>query len=975
MTTLTPVLTACPPRPISVAGDQYAAELISGIKNDLATRAKATEFLESTHLTDSTKGLLQLVVDRITNGSSSTSSTAYQLFSRYGGGKTHGMLVLAAAAKYPELDYWTNTAGIKPVAGRVIAFNGEDSNPTTGMLLDDEGHRAKSLAGYLIYSLGGAKALEDFRDGDDKLADPGRAEFQRLIGDEPTIIMIDELVHYINRIRQRVNAGDQVSQEGTLTTIAALTEAVATLPRAVLLITTPEDAHELLAEQTTPTQGDAFAQDALALTDMLTRIESQLGRQIQPRIPSRDSDLPAILRARLFHKVSNEARDETCAAYAAVATKNSRSAGGYTESDFRDNYPFHPGLIALITGRLSANTNFQRVRGTLRLLGNTILALQNSNDTDALIHPHHVDPGEPAIREELVNRIRFEALDAAIDTDVAGPNSSAVKLQNPLAIQTARTLLMATLAPPNVNGLYPGQIADYILSPRYEDYGIIVNEVEAFLARAIHVDDNADSERKRFSSEPNVMKQLLETRDSIRADTPAMENLLRSAIRSAYSAGSRQNTQMQVTIFPNRASNVPDDADQVHLGIINPEFFNWVDVEDSTTQMKREDLVELYHHNIGNNGTDFRLNRNSIMLLVPHDRNLGAIRDNIATMEAADRLLKDPNQQLQEHRRRTVEELRAQSEKNAMTGIQNKWNHLITPGISDAHRWPNPASMLEHRPLSSTAEPAGNGQKHILDELDDRILHGQGANLSPAAWAQVPVIRKQEGLTLRELRNYFAATPAERSVLNQEAWLNLVRTGINNGGLYVETQAGEANPPSGYDPDWLAWGRDYKPDRGTPQPEPEETGTGITPGPHDQGDNEASTGKQRSIATDFTQARVAANSVQEFMKAQDYTWEHLKSCTLTATSLDFADHVASIPQGPREGIAISINADSEDINLELRSFGPAVYKQYASSVRRMLQLAQLPAVDVTIRTDAKGAQEILTNLNNAHTARIRAEFN
>ena len=115
-----------------------------------------------------------------------------------------------------------------------------------------------------------------------------------------------------------------------------------------------------------------------------------------------------------------------------------------------------------------------------------------------------------------MNRIGFESLDPAIDTDVTGPNSTAAKMEDELAVETARTMLIGTLAPDNINGLFADQIADAILSPEHEDYGIVTTAVRAFLNQAIHVDDNADSDRKRFSQEPNVMKQLIEARDSIR---------------------------------------------------------------------------------------------------------------------------------------------------------------------------------------------------------------------------------------------------------------------------------------------------------------------------------------------------------------------------------------------------------------------------------------------------------------------------
>ena len=389
-------------------------------------------------------------------------------------------------------------------------------------------------------------------------------------------------------------------------------------------------------------------------------------------------------------------------------------------------------------------------------------------------------------------------------------------------------------------------------------------------------------------------------------------------------------------------------------------------------KMSNSDLMDLYSHNMGNNGTEPRRFRNNAMFLVPQDRNLEGIRESIATMEAADRLLNDQNQNIPEHRVVTLKGIRAEAEKNATTGIQNKWSHLVCPGTSDNLRWPTSSSTLEHRPLSSAADPAGNGQKQIIDQLGDRILHGTGANISPNAWAQIPVLRREEGITLRELREYFASRPAERSVLNQDAWLNLVRTGIQNGGLHVETQAGEVNPPNGYDANWLAWATAYKP---TPEPEPDHPGPDPRPKP-DPGPQPGPDPifKPKFIETGFTQAGVAANAVNEFMEAQGYTWDNMKSCTITATAPEFADHVASIPQGSREGILMSLTAYNQAINLELRNLSPEDFKKYSSSARRMLQLAEVGAVDVTIRTDAKGAEEILGKLNNSHTARIRAEY-
>ena len=179
--------------------------------------------------------------------------------------------LLGAGHLHPHLNYWQETAQTKVISARVVAFNGENSSPTTGINLDDQGLRAKSLAGYLLFHLGGAEALQQFHEGDERLTDPGADEFRRLIGDQPTVIMIDDLVHYINRVRQRIDSGDQISLEGALSTVSALAAAVSSCPNAVLIITSPEDAHELLSEQGAASQGDAYQADALILIGITIR--------------------------------------------------------------------------------------------------------------------------------------------------------------------------------------------------------------------------------------------------------------------------------------------------------------------------------------------------------------------------------------------------------------------------------------------------------------------------------------------------------------------------------------------------------------------------------------------------------------------------------------------------------------------------------------------------------------------------------
>ena len=65
MSNLTPLLTACPPRPIAQAGDQYAADIIRGLSEELATPESAADFLETTYLTKDTADFLRMTTNRM----------------------------------------------------------------------------------------------------------------------------------------------------------------------------------------------------------------------------------------------------------------------------------------------------------------------------------------------------------------------------------------------------------------------------------------------------------------------------------------------------------------------------------------------------------------------------------------------------------------------------------------------------------------------------------------------------------------------------------------------------------------------------------------------------------------------------------------------------------------------------------------------------------------------------------------------
>ncbi len=972
MINLTPLLEVCPLRPISQAGDQYAADLIRGLEEELSTAETASNFLETTHLTKASADFLRMAMDRVALGRESTSPSVYQLYSRYGGGKTHSLLLLAAVAMHPELPYWQQIDGLSPAAADVIAFDGEKHNVVNGTVMDHQGNRAKSMAGFMLHHLGGPTALHEFAAGDETFADPGSEEFRKLIGEKPVVIVIDELVRYINRVNQRAAADPRVSVEGVLTTLGALANAVSNSPRATLVVTSPEDAHELLVEGNPANAGDAHSADALVLHNMLERINSQLSRVMYPTAPAEEADLPAILCKRLFYSVDETARAAAAEAYAVVCARNGRDNGGTNYQTFYNDYPFHPSLLKIITGRLAANRNFQRVRGTLRLMGNTLLEMQRTGDKSTLVHPYHVTPHAVRIRDEVVNRPGFSELDPAIDTDIVGQSSTTAKISNDLAEHAAVTMLLGTIAPDNSNGLYADEIADAILSPEHGDFGVIANAVNQFLSRAIYVDDSPDTQRKRFSKDANVMKELIEAKNAVLSDTEKMSELLRHAIRSVYdNGGNRQGDHFEVQLFPFRQSNLPDNPDHATLGIVNPDYWNWIDAENLANGMSKDDLLNLHRHSSQNDGKAMRKYPNNALLLVAHDGNLSRIREDIATLEAAERLLKDRSRALPQHRRDTLESIRAEAEKNATTGIQNKFTHLFSAGNSQQHQWPGPNSHLEVRSLESLTDAVGKGQDVILQTLGDRVLHGGEAGLNKTVWARISIIANEQGSTLGELRDYLARTPDMRIVINEATWRAVVANAIKSDALHMKTASGEDNP-TGYDPSWQVWAKGFEPGTSVaaepdtvPIPE-EKKEPGIPPPTPPRQQLEFRTGQQPG--------RAAYAAVKQFMADNGHAWPALQSCRVQGTTPALADQIASIAQGEDEGVAITMRSGNQRMQVIITGAPPSEFKDYVVSAKRMMTKAGVDAADVTVQLESTAAQRVLDKLNNRDEANITVSF-
>ena len=234
-----------------------------------------------------------------------------------------------------------------------------------------------------------------------------------------------------------------------------------------------------------------------------------------------------------------------------------------------------------------------------------------------------------------------------------------------------------------------------------------------------------------------------------------------------------------------------------------------------------------------------------------------------------------------------------------------------------------------------------------------------------------------------ELRDYFARTPDARIIINDATWRIVVANGVANDALHVVTPSGEENP-TGYDPNWRVWVKGHE-----PQPEPDGGGTesggasngNSSGGTQTGGTNGSSntggsgTGNQQTAFTSGKMAgRAAYEAVKRFMDDNGHDWSKLTSCQVKGTSASLADQVASIAQGDDSGIAITMRAQNQRMQVGITNAPPSEFKDYSSPAKRMMSKAGVSVADVSIQLEPDAAQHLLEKLNNRDEANISVSF-
>lgn len=773
----------CTPREDVLGGNikesDFAADLAQVLneKAPIEYRDPAI-FFANTHPTQGLRHLLHNICLRL-SGKGGEAAAIFRLDTQYGGGKTHSLIALTHVARgmkgVAKIEEFVDPKLVPKKRVRIAAFDGENADPTNGRPLG-QGLKAFTPWGELAFALNGVEGYEMVRASDVERVAPGADTLRQLFGGEPTLILLDELSIYLRKIKGRKE------QEQLSPFLTSLFKAIESSPGAALVFT--------LAIGKGGRALDAYSDENDFVARKLDEAESIAARKATLLDPTAEHETAQVLRRRLFSKIDDAGAAKVVDAYQMLwhthaADLPEPRLNEDRSAEFRNGYPFHPALMATLTDKFSTLGNFQRVRGMLRLLTQTIAHIWKKRlPTTYAVHLHHLDPGFAPTKNEIVTRLEMSAYDPAIRNDVAASEGGVSLAQQldakdyaglpPYGSFVARSILWHSFAfNEHLKGTTAEELRYAILAPG-NDLGFINDARQKFVASSAYLDDRPAAPL-RFLTEANLTMMI--RRQELQVDPGEARTDLQTAIRSIF-----DGRTFHLVPFAGGPYDVDDAINdgRPYLVLLS---YDAATVRSEALQIP--ELVERIYRTHGSQGA-FRGLQNNLVFLVADDGLRDEMKAKVLRRLALE-ALRSPQRlaELAQHQQDKVQEWYRRSEQEVALAIQQCYRHLFFP--SRNNRIEGAPIDLGHTAfdIQSASERPGVGEQQVLRALLDmrKLLRAEDHPLAPAyVRDQTPLKRGQ--ITTADLRAEFRKDPRLPILIGDENFINLIRQGIKEQ-LYV----------------------------------------------------------------------------------------------------------------------------------------------------------------------------------------------
>ncbi len=783
------IFETCRPRADVLEGALTEADLAADLAQVIVGKGNV-EYLDparlfaNTYPTRDLRNLLANVCQRLA-GTGGEVSSIFRLDTSYGGGKSHGLIALCHAARgvqhMPGVAEFVDPSLLPRSRVRIAAFDGEYADPSNGCRME-EGHPAFAPWGDTPWSeiasaLAGRDGYERVRKSDESRIALGAETLRKLFGGEPTLILLDELSVFLRKVRNLDDARDQLTAF-----LTSLFKAAESAPNAVLVYT--------LAIGKDGRATDAYTEDNQFIADHTVEAESVSARKATLLNPTEEDETVQVLRRRFFESIDETAIPTVSDAYRALWATNEEALADYAArleaiGAFQSRYPLHPEVLSTLTGKTATLSNFQRVRGMLRLLARTISHRSEDKPADAaVIHLHYIEPGHEPIRQEIVTRLGRSAYVPARTNDVAAGSFENKGLAQeidaahdrglpPYAAYVSRTVFMHTLAFSDpLKGISPEQLRYSIMNPS-TDISFDEEARKKFMVESAYLGDRPGAPTPmRFLVEANL-RQIIR-REERHVDAGEVRAQFNDPIRAVF----RGRTQEPVS-FPGGPFDVPDEVADGGPKLV---VLAYDGVTIGSTVDNVPELIERIYTRKGSESSALRALRNNLVFVVTDEarkeemRRKTCRRLELREMKKPERLV-----DLAEHPQTQVREMEARSEHELAIAIQQCYHHVF---YSSRTRVGTSDVDLAHSAIDihSTSDQPGAGQHQIVRALRNlKKLHLPGDEpVSPACVRDRTPLKKGQITTLA-LRDEFRRDPALPILVGDDIFFPVVRHGIEQG--------------------------------------------------------------------------------------------------------------------------------------------------------------------------------------------------
>jgi hypothetical protein len=539
---------------------------------------------------------------------------------------------LHAARNRKALDLIPEGRGLpEPGKVRVAVFDGQFFDAKTGKVVpgpstgSGQALRARTMWGWIAWSLGGKNGYELLREQDEARVAPGADELLALLKDGPNLILLDEVLEYL------ISAGGvkvekTTLRDETLSFLKRLTAAVGTAPNTALVFSLQSSKRE-----------------SLEYVNLLQTVDHLAARKDQRREPVEGNEILAVVQRRLLAKLPEaEAATPAATAYQHVVTQMrrayARSASEQQQAEeegialrdrIRAAYPFHPALIDLMRERWAAIPDFQRTRGALRFLAACLRAAHRDGKARAVLGPGDVAIADPEVRLAFFKEVGQQSdFQAVLEHDFTGANSRTRRIDERRAKEVpgeagkrpatrlATAVLMYSFGGLRREGggdgdLLPPGITEADLLSVCVGPDLDSTTAQACLKelkeQCLYL--HYDGVRYCFKKDPNITLLIEQETDSVARD----ENRARARIKEMLEE--RLAGQRTAILWPMKSGELDDHDPSFLVGYLPLEF--------GTRGTTRESEALEYFEKCGGKPRDYR---NGICIAVPSDDQIETLR-------------------------------------------------------------------------------------------------------------------------------------------------------------------------------------------------------------------------------------------------------------------------------------------------------------------------------------------------------------